>query len=333
MSETQTNHCVQLPVLDISRPLSPSTLFSLSLACKEWGFFYITNHGVSRDLYRKLHSLSNHLFNFPCESKLKVGPSSSVKTYTPHFIASPFFESFRVSGPDFFASAQSTMDVLFDQPNSDFSETLKEYGRKMTQLSKTIVEVVLMCLGDDFEKKFYESEFSKCHGYLRIINYSPPESVKDQDDDDDDQEIVEGLGMHTDMSCVTIVYQDEIGGLQVRSNEGKWMNINPCEDTLVVNIGDMMHAWSNGHLRSSEHRVVLKLYNDNVNRFSLAFFWCFEDDKNIFAPNEVVGDGNLRIYRPFVCEDYVKFRESSEKGKFEKVGFTVKDFVGASGQI
>ncbi|KAL5810827.1 hypothetical protein ACOSQ3_027566 [Xanthoceras sorbifolium] len=316
MSETQT-YFVELPVFDISQPLTPSSLSSLYLACKEWGFFYITNHGVSRDLYRKLHSLSNHLFNFPYESKLKAGPLSTVQTYTPHFIASPFFESFRVSGPDFFASAQSTVDVLFDKPNSDFSETLKEYGRKMTELSKTIVELVLMCLGDDFQKKFYESEFSKCHGYLRIINYSPPESVEEEE--------VEGLGMHTDMSCVTIVYQDEIGGLQVRSKEGKWLNINPCEDTLVVNIGDMLHAWSNGKCRSSEHRVVLKRY---VNRFSLSFFWCFEDDKNIFAPNEVVGDGNLRIYKPFVSADYLKFRESSEKGKFEKVGFTVKDFAG-----
>ncbi|KAK2653930.1 hypothetical protein Ddye_013786 [Dipteronia dyeriana] len=113
------------------------------------------------------------------------------------------------------------------------------------------------------------------------------------------------------------------------------MNINPCEDTLVVNIGDMLHAWSNGQLRSSEHRVVLKRYNNNiVNRFSLAFFWSFEDDKIIFSPNEIVGDGNLRIYRPFVCADYVKFRNlNREKGKFEKVGFTVKDFAGASGHI
>lgn len=117
MSETWTS--VELPVVDIFQPLSPSALSSLSEACKEWGFFYITNHGVSNHLYRKLHSLSNHLFDLPCESKLKVGPSSSTKTYTPHFIASPFFESIRVSGPDFFASAKTTVDVLFDEPTSE----------------------------------------------------------------------------------------------------------------------------------------------------------------------------------------------------------------------
>ena len=186
----------------------------------------------------------------------------------------------------------------------------------MEELSKNIIKVLLMSLKDGFGKKDYESEFKNCHGYMRINNYSPPESLEVE---------VEGLGMHTDMSCVTIVYQDEIGGLQVKSKEGKWMDIRPCEGTLVVNIGDMLQAWSNEKFRSSEHRVVLK---QPANRFSLAFFWCFEDEKVIIAPDEVVGEGNVRLYIPFVCLDYLKFRESNERGKFEKVGFTVRDFAG-----
>ncbi|KAJ9539632.1 hypothetical protein OSB04_026138 [Centaurea solstitialis] len=311
---------IELPVFDVSKPLSPSSLSSLSSACKEWGFFHITNHGISKELYNKLHSLSNKLFNLPYEQKLRAGPTSNVKTYTPHFIASPFFESLRVSGPRFFASAQSSAEVLFKQPNPEFSEVLGEYGSKMRSLSNKIIEMLLMCLGDDFGTKF-ESEFSNSEGYLRINNYSSPETIgKD----------VEGLGMHTDMSCVTIVYQDEIGGLQVRSKDGKWMDIDPCAETLVVNIGDLMQAWSNGKLRSSEHRVVLK--ERKRNRFSLAFFWCFEDHKVVFAPEEVVGGENLRAYKPFLCADYIKFRENSEKGKFEKVGFTVKDFAGTNSE-
>ncbi|KAF9685655.1 hypothetical protein SADUNF_Sadunf03G0077000 [Salix dunnii] len=315
----ESHSSIELPVFDISQPISPSCLSSLSLACNEWGFFHIINHGVSKDVYRKLHSLSTSIFSLPYESKIKLGPSSLVKTYTPHFIASPFFESLRVSGPDFFASAQSSSAVLPDHPNPDeFSEAVREYGTEMSELSRRIVKAVLMSMGEDSAEKFYESDFSNCHGYLRINSYSPPGSAVDGKE-------VEGLGMHTDMSCVTIVCQDEIGGLQVRSREGKWMDINPCADTLVVNIGDLMHAWSNGRLRSSEHRVVLKR---NVNRFSLAFFWCFEDEKVISAPNEVVGEGGARIYNPFVCREYLKFRESSERGKFDKVGFTVKDFAG-----
>nr|XP_043635218.1 gibberellin 20-oxidase-like protein [Erigeron canadensis] len=309
---------IELPVFDVSKPLTPSCLSSLTLACKEWGFFHIINHGISKELYIKLRYLSNQLFDLPYEQKFKAGPSSNIKTYTPHFIASPFFESIRVSGPNFFESAESSAEVLLNQTKSEFSEVLREYGSIMRTLSNKIIEMLLMCLGADFGKKF-KSEFSDSEGYLRINNYSPPDVIGKDD--------VEGLGMHTDMSCITIVYQDEIGGLQVRSKEGKWMDIDPCAETLVVNIGDLMQAWSNGKLRSSEHRVVLK---ECKNRFSLAFFWCFEDDKVVFAPEEVVGQKSLRAYRPFLCSDYMKFRQNSEKGKFEKVGFTVKDFAGTA---
>ncbi|KAK4350856.1 hypothetical protein RND71_030169 [Anisodus tanguticus] len=228
-------------------------------------------------------------------------------------------QSLRVSGPDFFASAQSTCQALINQPIPEFSHAMEVYGSNMEKLSKSIIEVILMSLGPELEQKF-ASEFKNCHGYLRVNNYSPPENTKNVQEEE-----VEGLGMHTDMSCITIVYQDEVGGLQVRSKEGKWMNIDPCQDTLVVNVGDLLQAWSNGKLRSSEHRVVLK---EHVSRFSIAFFWCFEDEKLIVAPEEIVGNGNLRVYKPFVCADYLKFRESNEKGKFEKVGFTVKHFAG-----
>lgn len=198
------------------------------------------------------------------------------------------------------------------------SETLEDYCSKMADLSERILKLVLMSLGEGFENLFYDSEFKKCQGYLRINNYSSPNIFEEEE--------VEGLGKHTDMSCITILYQDEIGGLQVKTNEGKWIDISPSEGTLVVNIGDMMQAWSNDKLRSSEHRVVLK--QKHVNRFSLAFFWCFEDEKVVLAPDEVVGDGNERVYDPFVCEDYLKFRENNQSGRFEKVGYTVRDFAG-----
>ncbi|KAH7520285.1 gibberellin 20-oxidase-like protein [Ziziphus jujuba] len=327
MMLSESQYSVELYTLDISQPLKPSSLSSLAEACRAWGFFYITNHGISNDLFNKLFSISKQLFSLPSETKLKLGPFSSRKTYTPPFIASPFFESLRVSGPDFLASAQSSADILFHGENSQsFSEILQEYGSKMAQLSKKIVEILLMSLGDGFEKK-YESEFKNCHGYLRINNYLPPERFEDG-------EQVEGLGIHTDMSCVTIVYQlDETGGLQVKSKEGSWMEISPCEGStgLVVNVGDMLQAWSNDKLRSSEHRVVLK---QPKNRYSMAFFWCFEDEKVILAPEDVVGDGEMsRMYKPFVCLDYVKFRENNESGNFEKVGFTVKDFSGIKSQM
>ncbi|XP_030440615.1 gibberellin 20-oxidase-like protein [Syzygium oleosum] len=314
---TKSKISIQLPVLDLSQPVESTFLSALSQACQEWGFFYVINHGIPESIFSELCLLSEHIFSLPQELKLKLGPSSSIQTYTPRFIASPYFESLRVSGPNFMASAKASADELFGSQNHEISNALQEYGSKVIEVSKIVIEVLLKCLGNDYEEKYHKTEFSNCHGYLRIVNYSPPENVKEKE--------VEGLGMHTDMSCITLVYQDEIGGLQMRSKEGEWLNIDPCKGSLVVNIGDLMQAWSNGRFRSSEHRVVLK---QPVNRHSLAFFWCFEDEKVILAPNDVVGKGNARIYKPFVCADYLKFRESNEEGKFEKIGYTVKDFAG-----
>lgn len=118
MSEFQTS--VELPIIDISQPIHPSSLSFLAEACKKWGFFHIINHGISIDLYSKIYILSKELFNLPSDTKLKLGPFSSAKTYTPHFIASPYFESLRVAGPNFFASAQSSANILFVEQNSQF---------------------------------------------------------------------------------------------------------------------------------------------------------------------------------------------------------------------
>ena len=95
------------------------------------------------------------------------------------------------------------------------SDTLHEYSNKMVELSKRITNILLMCLGEGFDRKF-ESEFKDCHGNLRINNYSPPHDHHDHDDDT--QTMMEGLGMHTDMSCVTILYQDLSGKAIPKSN-------------------------------------------------------------------------------------------------------------------
>lgn len=109
-----------LPILDLKQPADPSFLSSLSQACQELGFFYVTNHGIPRSLFSKARSLSHDIFSLPTETKLKLGPSSSLKTYTPPFIASPYFESLRVTGPDFFASAKASTEELFGQEKPEY---------------------------------------------------------------------------------------------------------------------------------------------------------------------------------------------------------------------
>ncbi|KAG6576053.1 Gibberellin 20-oxidase-like protein, partial [Cucurbita argyrosperma subsp. sororia] len=189
----------EVPVIDLgSKSLTESTASSLLRACNELGFFFIRNHGVSKEFYEKLISGADELFSSPEETKQKL--IIGVSSYTPRFVVSPFFESFRVSGPNFPASiaALGFTQSLFGHQATEFGNLLDEYGSKMTDISKRVLKLLLNILGDNIENKFYDPEFSNCNGYLRINSYTPL-GVNDDEE-------VQVFKKHTDISYVTIVF-------------------------------------------------------------------------------------------------------------------------------
>ncbi|XP_022991452.1 gibberellin 20-oxidase-like protein isoform X2 [Cucurbita maxima] len=312
----------EVPVIDLGcKSLTESIASSLLRACSELGFFFIRNHVVSKEFYKKLISSADEFFSSPEETKQKL--TMGVSSYTPRFVVSPFFESFRVSGPNFSASvvALGFTPSLFGHQTIEFSNLLDEYGSKITEISKRVLKLLLSILGDNIENKLYDPEFSNSNGYLRINSYTPLGM--------NDDEEVEVFKKHTDISYVTIVFPNDIRGLQMRSKDG----------ILVVNIGDLLEAWSNERLRSAIHRVVLR--KNNMKRFSIVYTSTPEDEsREIHAPSEVVGEGKSSLYRSFSTQQYKHFRENNyEKvGKllntFQlKVSFLFLDFEFVSGKI
>ncbi len=65
-----------------------------------------------------------------------------------------------------------------------------------------------------------------------------------------------GVGPHTDLGCLVLLLQDEVGGLQVQNCNGKWVDAPPIKDTFVVNIGEMLQIWSNNYFLATPHRVI-----------------------------------------------------------------------------
>ncbi|KAH9319378.1 hypothetical protein KI387_021147, partial [Taxus chinensis] len=171
-------------------------------------------------------------------------------------------------------------------------ETIGTYTLAMADLQRKMSKIILASLGLDV-KTFYHSDFEECTAYMRINHYWSDGKSTDEE---------AALFAHTDITCFTILYQDDEGGLQIRSDEGKWFNVKPVSNSFIVNVGDSLKAWSNGRYRSAEHRVVYKGWRD---RISVPWFAHFPYDKEIWAPAELVDDEiHPRRYRPFTFSQF-----------------------------
>lgn len=86
--------------------------------------------------------------------------------------------------------------------------------------------------------------------------------------------IIARAGEHSDYGCITLLWQDDVGGLEVRSNDGQWIQAPCIKDTCLVNTGDLMQRWTNDTFKSTRHRVSIPKSAEKLckDRYSIAFF-------------------------------------------------------------
>ena len=146
-------------------------------------------------------------------------------------------------------------------PNVDgFRETVLEYLRRMTALGHTLMRGISLSLG--FDGELLNGQLTSDPIILfRIFHYPPLEGAA--------AESMWSVGEHTDYGLLTILKQDDSGGLQVKSR-GEWIEATPIPGTFVCNIGDMLDRITGGHYRSTPHRVRNRAA---TGRLSFPFFF------------------------------------------------------------
>jgi isopenicillin N synthase-like dioxygenase len=133
-------------------------------------------------------------------------------------------------------------------------------------------------------ESYFDRFFARGLSTLRLIRYparDPGELATVTDsavwvDSDAQRRYLIGAP-HTDSGFLTILAQDQVGGLQARSRDGSWTDVPPIEDTLVVNFGQVLEQWSAGRIRATEHRVL----GAGADRYSIAFFYEARADATI----------------------------------------------------
>jgi isopenicillin N synthase-like dioxygenase len=112
-----------------------------------------------------------------------------------------------------------------------------------------------------------------------------------------------GVGPHTDFGVLTVLCQDQTGGLQVQDINGEWLQAPPVEGTLIVNVADLLSRWTAGAYKSTPHRVV---NSSGRERLSLVLAWDPDPDTVIDA-HEIFGPDHA-AEEAITCGDYLTWR-------------------------
>ncbi|KAI9078217.1 hypothetical protein K1719_039831 [Acacia pycnantha] len=271
-------------------------------ACRKHGFFLIVNHGVDPKLISDAHRLMDEFFELPLSQKLraqrKLGDHQGyASSFTGRFSSKlPWKETLSVEYSAEKTNSNTVKNYLYNKLGKEFEklgQVYQEYCEVMSKLSLGIMELLGLSLGvgRSYFRDFFEGNCS-----VMRLNYYPPCQKPD---------LTLGTGPHCDPTSLTILHQDDVGGLQVYV-DNQWQYIYTNFDALVVNIGDTFMALSNGIYKSCLHRAVV---NSVMTRKSLAFFLNPKSDKVVSAPSKIVNQQSPRMYPDFTWPEFLEFTQ------------------------
>jgi len=268
-----------LPIIDVA-PLYQAdesghlaVAKEIDAACREWGFFYIKNHPITATRLQQLTKHARHFFELPAERKLQIDITRSghhrgygavateqLDPSKPSDLKETFDMGFHMNAEHPDVIAGKPLRGPNRHPDIEGWEALfEEHYRDMQALACTLLRAIALAL--NIERDFFDKCFIEPISVFRMIHYPPRSTASSADQ--------QGAGAHTDYGCVTLLHQDDAGGLQVQNVRGEWIDAPPIDGTFVVNIGDMMARWSNDQYKSTPHRVISPMASD---RYSMPFF-------------------------------------------------------------
>ena len=314
----------QVPIIDITDLLQDSAssaasaaVDSIAQACQYWGFFQVINHGIPCDLIDDVWHQTRTMFALPAEEKQSVLRSrDNPWGFYPNELTKNQRDKKEV-----FDFTREGIDPIYKKSNrwlvnqDAFKATMLKYFDACTSLSLTLLEA--FCIGLNLPADYMRDDFATNHtGFMRL-NYFP---IKDpMADSGIERQPVADLGIHhhTDAGALTVLLQDNVGGLQVYK-DGYWHNIPPVPGAIVINTGDMMQVWSNDIYNAPIHRVLAM---ETRNRYSLPFFFNPSASSEVSPLPTVVSDQRPSLYHPI---EWASFRGKRSEGDFADYGTEVQ---------
>ena len=272
------------------------------------GFAYITNHGIATNLTDNVFKVSRQFHALSSEEKLRIEINQFHRGYIPintstdrtsdieKAVRPNQSESFMMmhelahDDPDMLQGAPLAGPNQWPSDLEGFKETVTSYHDGLALLSHKLVKVFELALNTDS----LSNHFAKPTTWLRLLHY-PSLNLEDPED-------LFGSNPHIDYGFITILAQDEVGGLQVRNVTGDWIDVPYIKDCLVMNTGEVLRHWSNGRLLATPHRVVNRTGKE---RYSCPFFFDPNIHSRISTLPSCVDTGEQSKYSDTVFGDMV----------------------------
>ncbi len=305
----------RLPLIDVGALGSDDSFFNgaaaaeIYTALREWGFLYIVNHGISAAQMAKAFGLAKALFDLPLAEKQAIDIEGSRWHHgwggigleqLEEGLPGDLKESFDMGRHLAVDHPLTQRGLMVYGPNQypdipGWREAVDAHYELTLALGLRMLGAVAVAL--DLAPDFFSKRFDATVSVLRFLHY-PPASARTSDGQ-------LGAGVHSDYGCMTLLAQDTIGGLQVLSPAGKWIDATPVEGAFVVNIGDMMARWTNDRYRATKHRVLNAATSD---RYSIPFFVEPDYDTPVEAIPSCLAPGEAPRYDPVISGEYLMSR-------------------------
>ena len=274
-----------LPVINVSALVAggagrEQVAAQIGAACRAHGFFYVTGHGVDPALVQRLEDLSRRFFALDEPTKMRWRMALGGRAWRGYF---PLGGELTSGRPDWKEGLYLGTELPADHPLvragtpvhgpnlfpelDGFRATVLAYIDAVTRLGHRLMEGIALSLG--LPAGYFAERYTADPLILfRIFNY-PTQPVPDGMD------VHWGVGEHTDYGLLTILHQDDVGGLQVRT-PGGWIEAPPVAQSFVCNIGDMLDRMTGGRYKSTPHRVTRNTSGRDRLSFPLFFDPNFE---------------------------------------------------------
>ena len=295
-----------IPVLDLTPLVEGGDTSDLAAAFAgaygEAGFAYVVNHGIGRAASEAVFAASRDFHALPEEAKhaitlnrahrgyIAINTSTDVTTDLAEVTRPNQSASFMMMRED----ERADPDVYLSGPNQwpeldAFRPACEAYADAMTGLGRRLMALALEAAGVTDHRIL--GAFDTPTIWLRLLHY-PPQPPQSPDD-------LYGSAPPRDFGCLTLLAQDDVGGLQVQTPSGDWLDVPPVEDALIVNVGDMLHRMSNGRLISTPHRVINATGRE---RYSVPFFF----DPHVSTEIAPLAGTGAPKFEPLIFGDFLR---------------------------